>query len=373
MKKTSLIISILLIITLLLVIFTACTPTQCNDICPICELCTNDNCTIHTKADEHCQGHTTPTPSISSYTMVAPDGAPALAISQLMAENNQFGNKFNYQIVNANNIRNYVVGNVNDHADFALLPINLASKMISGGDEYKMVAVVTHGNLYFLSKNNTQITTDNAKEQLKGKSIAVVNLAAVPGLTTKALLTKIGLDYTDDATKHTADNVLLSGINGTDITTSLVGANAVDYVVAPEPAVSTITGKAPAIKKVGALHDVYGRYPQAVLVVKSSIVNDNIDLVKQVVKAMQGATDYVKANVGTAVNAVANHLAEGETPSFNAQNTTASSVDGCGIDVKTFDDATLLTEVTNYIADIIAVQSDSAKVIPSSFIVNINQ
>ncbi len=343
---------------------------ECNSACPTCGLCTNDDCTIHTSTEQHCQGHTvTPTPA--SYTMIAPDGAPALAISQLMAENKQFGNEFSYKIVNANNVKNYVVGNLNQHADFALLPINLASKMLSGGDEYKMVAVVTHGNLYFLSKNDTQITVDNAKEQLKGKSIAVVNLAAVPGLTTKALLTKIGLTYTEDATKHTADNVLLSGINGTQIATSLIGANAVDYVVAPEPVVSKITANAPAIKKVGALHDVYGRYPQAVLVVKSSIVNNNIDLVKSVVQAMQGATDYVKANIETAVNAVANHLEEGETPSFNAQNTTASSVDGCGINVKTFDDATLWTEVTNYIESIIAVQSDSAKTIPNSFIVDI--
>lgn len=371
MKKTSFILSILLIIAMLCAVFTACTSTECTDICAQCGLCTDDNCTVHTKQGEHCQGHTTPTPS--SYTMVAPDGAPALAISQLMAENNQIGNKFSYKIVDANTIKNHVVGNVNNHADFALLPINLASNLLSDGDEYKMVAVVTHGNLFFLSKDATQITADNAKNQLKGKSIAVVNLAAVPGLTTKALLTKIGVEYTLDETKHTKDNVLLSGITGTEIGTSLNGVNAVDYVVAPEPAVSTITTNAPAIKKVGALHDVYGRYPQAVLVVKSSLVERNVQLVKQVVQAMENASNYVKTNTQTAVDAVANHLAEGLTPSFNAQNTTENSVDGCGIMVKTFDDESLLTQVTNYINDIIAVQAGSAKVLPQTFIVNINQ
>ncbi len=308
-----------------------------------------------------------------SYTMVAPDGAPALAISELMAKNMQFDNTFTYKVVAADDIKNHVVGNLNNHADFALLPINLASKLIGGGDEYKMVAVVTHGNLYFLSKNDTQITEDNAVTQLKGKSIAVVNLAAVPGLTTKALLSKVGLAYTEDASQKSSENVYLKGINGTEIAASLNGENAVDYVVAPEPAVSTITGKAPVIKKVGALHDVYGRYPQAVLVVKASIIERDINLVKAVVVAMQGATNYVKANTQYAVDAVANHLPKGATPSFNATNTTSAVVDGCGINVKTFDDATLMAQVTNYINDIIAVNAGSANVFPETFFVNINK
>ena len=308
-----------------------------------------------------------------SYTMVAPDGAPALAISELMAKNMQFENNFTYKIVSADDIKNHVVGNLNAHADFALLPVNLASKLIGGGDEYKMIAVVTHGNLYFLSKDATAITADNASAQLKGKSIAVVNLAAVPGLTTKALLKKVGLAYTEDLSQHTSENVYLKGINGTEIGASLNGENAVDYVVAPEPAVSTITGKAPVIKKVGALHDVYGRYPQAVLVVKASIIEKDINLVKAVVTAMQGATDFVKANTQQAVDAVANHLPEGTTPSFNAVNTTSAAVDGCGINIKTFDDATLLAQVTNYINDIIAVNANSANAFPETFFVNINK
>ncbi len=305
-----------------------------------------------------------------SYTMVAPDGAPALAISQLMAENYQFNNNFAYKVVSANDIKNHVVGNVNTHADFALLPINLASLLLSEGDEYKMIAVVTHGNLFFLSKNDSQITADNAKDTLKGKSIAVVNLSAVPGLTTKALLKKVGLEYTEDANEKTSENVYLKGINGTEIASSLTGENAVDYVVAPEPAVSTITAKAPAIKKVGALHDVYGSYPQAVLVVKTAILEADLLLVKEVFTAIQGATDYVKANIQKAVDAVASHLPDGVTPSFNATNTTSSSVDGCGIGIRTFDDL-LLQQVKTYVNDIIAVNPGSAKVMPDTFFVNV--
>ncbi len=319
-----------------------------------------------------CQPNEQDGDGVLSYTMVAPDGAPALAISKLMAENYQFNNNFTYKIVGASDIKNHVVGNVNKHADFALLPVNLASLLLGEGDEYKMIGVVTHGNLFFLSKNSAQINADNAQTMLKGKSIAVVNLAAVPGLTTKALLSKVGLSYTEDATQKTAENVFLKGINGTEIGASLTGENAVDYVIAPEPAVSTITAKVSTIQKVGALHDVYGRYPQAVLVVKTAILNADPLLVKQVFASMQDASDYVKANTEKAVSAIQNHLSQGVQPSFNAQNTTANSIDGCGINVKHISDE-LLQQINGYIADIIAVQANSAKVFPQTFFVNVLQ
>ncbi len=313
-------------------------------------------------------------PPAPHYTMVAPDGAPALAISQLINEHSYFDDiKMTYNVVPASDIQKHIVGDIYPHADFGLLPVNLASKLIGNGDEYKMVGVVTHGNLFFLSKNDTQITLDNAKDMLKGKSIAVVNLPAVPGLTTKAMLAKIGLTYTEDATEKSSENVFLQGINGTEITTSLKKTeDAFDYVIAPEPAVSTITAKEPTIKKVGALHDVYGRYPQAVLVVKTEILQNNLSVVKQIFAIMQGASDYVKANVQLAVDAVKNHLPEGVTSSFKADNTTANSVDGCGINLKTFDDD-LLTQVKNYINDIIAIDGSSASVIPETFFVNLDK
>ena len=45
----------------------------------------------------------------------------------------------------------------------------------------------------------------------------------------------------------------------------------------------------------------------------------------------------------------------------------------CGINIKTFDDATLLAQVTNYVNDIIAVNDGSANVFPETFFVNINK
>ena len=60
-----------------------------------------------------------------------------------------------------------------------------------------MLGTVTHGNLYILSaKSDKSITKDNIAE-LKGKTVGVVNLAAVPGLTFKLILNKYGIEYSD--------------------------------------------------------------------------------------------------------------------------------------------------------------------------------
>lgn len=303
-----------------------------------------------------------------SIKVVMPDGAPALSMAQLMKENMQFGEEVSYEVVAAGDIKKFVTGN-GEKADIALLPVNAASLMLGQGTEYKMVAAVTHGNLYLLSKNGEAITADNAKEKLSGKKIAIVNIAAVPGLTAKAMLKKLGVEYTEKASEAIMGVTILKGIAGTEIASSLNSeSDPVDFVIAPEPAVSTITAKAPVIKKVGALHDIYGRYPQAVMVAKTSLLESNKKLVVDIFNAMVDNEEWVKANPADAATAVAAHLTEGVTPTFSAANTTTASVEGSGIDVVNMtQDA--IAEIDGYIADVMALESTSpvAKAFPKTF------
>ncbi len=63
MKKTRIVLSMLLAaIMMFSVVLVACTPAECTSACPTCGLCTNDNCELHVKAEEHCQGHEEPDP-----------------------------------------------------------------------------------------------------------------------------------------------------------------------------------------------------------------------------------------------------------------------------------------------------------------------
>lgn len=304
-----------------------------------------------------------------SMTVVVPDGAPALAISKLINDEENFGIKTNYKVVAASDIKNFVVGS-GEKADVALVPVNLASLLIGKGNEYKGVATVTHGNLYILSKDENQITAQNVN-LLKGKSIGVVNLANVPGLTVKAMLDKAGIEFTMDEGEKTQENVYLFGINGSEIALTLNQAKA-DFVVAPEPAVSTITGKVPSIKKVAGLHDIYGSYPQAVMVVKAAFLEENKEIIKNLFDKMAEGENWIIENPTLAANAVASKLSEGATASFNAENTTENSVRGCGIKMINFSSEEI-KNVEDYITAIkkFGGESPVANDFDKNFFVNI--
>ncbi len=118
-----------------------------------------------------------------SYTFACPDGAPAIAISKMISENNNLetGKTIDYKIVVANAIKNEMTEGT---SDMILMPVNLATKFYkaNASDPYVCVAVVTHGNFYIMSTE--EITVDD----LKDKQIAVPNMGAVPDWTIRYVL-----------------------------------------------------------------------------------------------------------------------------------------------------------------------------------------
>lgn len=125
----------------------------------------------------------------ASYTFMAPDGAPALAIAKLIYDNDDLGTgkSVNYSVISSNQVMpNLSSGS----ADVIVAPVNLASKLYkANGNDYVMVAVLTHGNFYIMS------TTKISVEDLNGKQVAVPNQGAVPDWTFKMVLTKNKLTY----------------------------------------------------------------------------------------------------------------------------------------------------------------------------------
>ena len=126
-----------------------------------------------------------------TYSVYAPDGAPALALVNAIEDKAE---KFEYHVVDSSTIQTYVTGE-EPEADFCILPVNAASKILGTGTVYQMLGTVTNGNLFFLSaEDNEDLTQDNLST-LVGKSVGVVQLPNVPGLTLQAVLNKYGIDY----------------------------------------------------------------------------------------------------------------------------------------------------------------------------------
>ncbi len=124
-----------------------------------------------------------------TFNFVVPDGAPALAIAKFISEQQNFvnGATFNYKVVSADAIAGYMNGSFSPTADFMILPIKAAT--INYKMKYTMVSVITHGNLYLISK--TQSVTG-----LVGKKVGVMGGEnEVPDVTLKVILKKNGLKY----------------------------------------------------------------------------------------------------------------------------------------------------------------------------------
>ena len=142
-----------------------------------------------------CQGLDAYVSDPGEVSIYAPDGAPALALAKLMAEENQFGQiSVEYNIVPADTIGARVTGE-DPAADICILPLNAASKLLGDGSTYRMLGTVTNGNLYLLSKDGASVTSENIREELNGKTIGVIQLNNVPGLTLKIILEKYDIDY----------------------------------------------------------------------------------------------------------------------------------------------------------------------------------
>ena len=132
-------------------------------------------------------GKATGTFTADTVKVYAPDGAPALAIAQFIKDKETFGTgkTFEYHVVSAGAIGDTVGDGT---GDIVILPVNAASKQYkkNTADPYKLVSVVTHGNIYLMCSE--EITA----EDLKDKTIGVFNMGGVPDLTFRAVLDKLG-------------------------------------------------------------------------------------------------------------------------------------------------------------------------------------
>lgn len=304
----------------------------------------------------------------SHFTVYMPDGAPALSMARLMAQDDKKveDTSLEYRVVASEAIQSYVTG-ANPAADICVLPVNLASKLLGSGEKYKMLGTVTHGNLYILSKKySEEITTANLSS-LNGKTVGVVKLADVPGLTLKVVLNDNGITYNEEGLN--ADSVYLKSISATDV--GLLSE--VDYYVAPEPAASTKANAVADLGIVGDLQQLYGGesgYPQAVLVAKNSVISfrDGAFVNAFMQEVADGAQWLLSAETTGQIiyDAVAAHLPDGASLSIDVNQLNNKTIlSHCAIRFERAADCK--AEVNGILSKFIAVDAQSAANVSDSF------
>ena len=308
-----------------------------------------------------------------TYSVYAPDGAPALALVNAIEDKAE---KFEYHVVDSSTIQTYVTGE-EPAADFCILPVNAASKILGTGTVYQMLGTVTNGNLFFLSaEDNENLTQDNLST-LVGKSVGVVQLPNVPGLTLQAVLNKYGIDYqiVENGGEKAEDKVNLIAFDPANVTP----AGGCDYYLCPEPAASTkIKGTASAAKPfrmAGDLQELYGGeegYPQAVLVAKKTVLEgDEGDksAVETMLSYMEESGTYLETvTPETVLSALDGVRTEGLSASFNANNLTSEVIANCSVRFTTA--SACKQRVNSFLEELIAVNESAAKAVSDTFFYN---
>ncbi len=268
--------------------------------------------------------------SSSDLTVYMPDGAPALAMAKLMAEDTK-DDGVSYKVVAPAKIASAVTNKkASKNADFCILPLTAASKLLGEGEEYEALGVVTHGNLYLVGKEG-EYTEENTSS-LVGKTVGVLQINEVPGLTIKATLEKYGLPWqevgNDGGTSQTKVN--LKAISGADS----VGVIDADCYLLAEPAASAQAKKGYRI--VGDLQALYGGekgYPQAVLVGKKEVISSREGWTSSFVEEIDKSGEWLSLQSGeNLVKIISAHLEDKDyATSLKASLLTADVVLRCGI------------------------------------------
>lgn len=269
----------------------------------------------------------------ADYYVYMPDGAPALSMAMLLSEDMGFGSNVYYEVVDSSTIQTYVTGD-SPAADVCILPVNQAAQLLGTGEAYQMLGTVTHGNLYILSKtDDTEITSDNI-EYLVGKSVGVINLTAVPGLTFKTILKNANIESAEvtTSTEESESVVNLYALSAANE----VSATNYDYYVLPEPAATTLSNNQNLnLHFSGSLQELYGSengYPQAVMVAKTSVIESDPQFISDMIAAVKTNSTWLEvADVSTVVGAVTSHLTEGMEATFTAANLNSQVIKNCAI------------------------------------------
>ena len=110
-------------------------------------------------------------------------------------------------------------------------------------------------------------------------------------------------------------------------------------------------------------------YPQAVLMVKTSLLNSYNTEITQFAEGIDDNVSWAKENVSDAISAINDSLPEGTVASFTNNNLTASVIENCKIKWQGVNTQTK-EQVKNYIDDIMSISDKSATAVTDDLFYN---
>lgn len=238
---------------------------------------------------------TDPTPDVpkASVRVGLIKGPSSLGMLELMKKNaqNLAENEYDFAVEGAP--QDIQARLLTGELDIAAVPINLAAALYNKTEkQLKTVAVGTLGVLYLLSRDES--VTDFAS--LAGKTVYATGQGSTPEYVLSYLIAQNGL----------ADSVSVEFKGEHSELAALVAAGEVETAMLPQPFVTTVTSKDPAVRIAIDLNDAWREasggteLAMTCIVARSEFLEQNPDAVNAFISEYAQSTVFVNANVDEA-------------------------------------------------------------------------
>lgn len=280
----------------------------------------------------------------------APDGAPALALAGMLSN---YGGDYDFEVVASSTIGDKLTTQA---ADIAIVPINAAANLYNKGQDYRVAAYATTGNLYLVGRYASADAP--ALSDIVGKRVGVIGQGLVPDIVFQALLNGANIGHSVSDEVQAGAVAIRYYADGPAVMQAMT-AEQIEFGLFAEPAVTGALGKlngtaaldiqAEREKQTGT----YG-FPQAVLVVRGDVYDAKTEEVGTFLDRYVATGGWVEAHPAEAVAAVKAHMADGVAASIQAL--TAATAARCNIDTRRVE-ATDRTMIERFIDDCLAIKS----------------
>lgn len=210
-------------------------------------------------------------------SVVAPSGAPALSLAGVIDDQSLM---LNYEIVDGADVLSAEF--TSGEKDLIIAPVNLGNKLISNGAGYKMIGVVTWGNLYI------------AGNEAFGGKIAAFGQGAVPEKIVNYIFGEekdFEIEYF--ASVQEASSMLISGkYDAALLAEPVLTMTKAKYAENNEGEISVLYNLQDEYKNVSG----FDSYPQAALFVKNDTLNAHKDSVLEVTNKMRSTISSFNTN-----------------------------------------------------------------------------
>lgn len=220
-------------------------------------------------------------------SMLLPAGTPALSMIKLIEEEPKINGtkRVMYQVTTSTDV--LAAKLINEEYDMAVIPSNLAANVYNKAGAYEILGSSIWGVFYIVSSD----ATVTSLEDIKGKTITTFGRGLTPDAVLNYVLSENGISADSDITlEYVGDS--------SEVAAHLVTGEA-EIALVPQPLLANVLSKNEKLNVIVDLQEEWGKitgtdgYPQAVLVAKKSLVEENGIFVKNFIKEYEAAIDWV--------------------------------------------------------------------------------